>query len=210
MVKQVKPIFMALVAALALAAAAGPGSARSFSLSNRNIRIVWTALEFAMEGAPNVIKCPVTLEGSFHSSTISKVIGALIGYISRASTASASCTGGNATLLAETLPWHIRYRGFQGRLPTIEFMFVSIVGFAILLRWSVDACLFRSTAAAPFVGGFHTNIENGQVIDFTAEPLQGIPLERTLIGLCGPVTSPKLNGTVTLLGNTTRISITLI
>jgi hypothetical protein len=160
-----------------------------------------------------MIACPVTLEGSFHSGTIRKAIGALIGYITRATANPTSCTGGGMTLLRETLPWHIRYRGFQGVLPRIEVVRIDIVDYSMLILFgTVGACLFRSTAARPLLGNLVINTTTGQVRELLLDELGGIPKVRDLGALfpCGPLASPKGTGTVMLLGTVAAISIRLI
>jgi hypothetical protein len=42
------------------------------------------------------IDCPVAFEGSFHSSTIHKTVGALIAFMTRSTVVSGDCTGGTA------------------------------------------------------------------------------------------------------------------
>jgi len=118
-------IVAVLGAALAMGLAVGSVSANRLSVSNRNFRITWTELMFT-SGATS-ISCPLTLEGSFHYWTIAKVERALIGNISRASFGSASCPGGHATALQETLPWHVTYDGFRGVLPRITEIFLLFI-----------------------------------------------------------------------------------
>jgi hypothetical protein len=81
-------VLAGLAAAVLLCSYLAPASARSFSIENRNIRAVWRELTFEQkresEPAVGQIRCHVTMEGSFHESTIAKVAGALIGVITRA------------------------------------------------------------------------------------------------------------------------------
>ena len=214
MTRHCRLILCGLTAAFVLATAAGSASAGKLSLSNRVIRATWAALEFATEPGFS-IRCPVTLEGSFHSNTIRKVIGALVGYITRASVKSdgIGCAGGNMTLLQETLPWHIRYNGFQGTLPRIEVVRINIIDFSVLILFeTITGCLFRSTAASPLVGALLMNSGTGQVTGLLLDELGGIPKVRDLgpLGPCGRVASPKGTAGVTLLGTATAISIRLI
>jgi len=103
----------------------GNASANRLSINETRFRIVWNRLTFNEETAEARDVCPVTMEGSFHSGTIRKVLGALIGHVTRA--AAGACTGGGLTILRETLPWHVTYEGFFGTLPRIT-------GLLILLR----------------------------------------------------------------------------
>jgi hypothetical protein len=116
---------IALTAALVVVIAASAASANRLTISERNFLIRWAPLTFAST-AGSSIRCSLTLDGSFHSSTISKVTGSLIGYINAGTIAGTSgngkeaiCTGGTATLLRETFPWHVQYDGFSGTLPRI-------------------------------------------------------------------------------------------
>src|SRR5689334_4686012 len=105
----------ALIAALLLSAAISTASARNLSVSNQNIRVTWSRLEFRSPAV--TVRCRVTLEGSFHRATIAKTRGTLVGAVTRADVDTANCTNARAT--AEGLPWHITYEGFVGTLPRI-------------------------------------------------------------------------------------------
>ena len=126
MTQHTKPILTTLIATATLALAITNATANRLSVSNRNFRTTWTSLRFSNNSNANVMLCPVTLEGSFHSATILKTIGSLIGYITRASLISSSCIGGHLTFRTETLPWHIRYRGYSGILPNITLLIIGI------------------------------------------------------------------------------------
>ena len=52
----------------------------------------------------------------------------LIGYITAAQVAN--CIRGSATVLTASLPWHVRYVGFIGRLPSFEALITNFSGFA--------------------------------------------------------------------------------
>src|SRR5438270_9952949 len=105
-------------ATVMMALAVSSASAAHLSTGNQNFRTVYTSLNFAEpSGFFGTISCRVTMEGSFHSATIAKVIGSLIGYVTRAT--AATCTGGGATINQPSLPWHVRYGGFTGTLPSI-------------------------------------------------------------------------------------------
>src|SRR5215207_9545753 len=93
---------VALVAAVCLGITVQGASANQLSISSSTYRLTWSTLELA--SAVGTIRCPVTIEGSFHSRTVWKVSGSLVGYVTR--TALGACTGGTARVLTETLPWH--------------------------------------------------------------------------------------------------------
>lgn len=210
-----------LVAAAALGALVGSASANRLSLTSRTVRVVWSSLEFA---GPTTIRCRVTMEGTFHESTVSKVSGSLIGYITAASIAR-PCTGGTAwayngternealgnTVLASSLPWIISYEAFIGELPA----FIAEKILIIMLRWLYRAsffgipilCAYRSGGANGNITGTN-NVGAGGVV--TSMGLSGRVRSET--GGCpeGSFTSPAGDGVVTQLGNSNRISVTLI
>ena len=117
---------LAAVALLGLAVA--QASANQLSLSSRTFRVTWSSLQMTPNGFEPV-RCPVTLEGSLHSSTFGKIGGALLGYVTRA--VSGTCTGGTVTFLTGTLPWHVRYGSFAGVLPAISSLTLQLVGLSV-------------------------------------------------------------------------------
>jgi hypothetical protein len=155
-----------------LAFATTTASANRLSINSRLIRIRWTVLTFS--AGTNSIRCALTLEGSFHSGTIRKVERALIGHISRASIAA--CSGGSTTVLNETLPWHVRYAGFTGTLPTIRTILFQINGLSIGFQPSGSLrCLLRATEVTP--ARFIATLEAGGVFSsVSAEEGAEIPL----------------------------------
>ncbi len=172
--RRTKLVLAALAAALALGAATGAAQARRFEFSNQLFRITWRELIY--NGGGQEIRCPVTYEGSFHSRTISKVSGGLVGFIYNAQIGT--CSGGSERYLTETLPWHVQYNAFRGTLPNITDVKVSVIG----LSWRVNGiaafgpggCLFRSTQAAPLFG--EIELSAGRVIWWREEEASRIPL----------------------------------
>jgi len=207
-----------LIATLLMGLVTITASANRLSVSNRNARVVYRSLEFTeAESSFGTVRCPVTLEGSFHSGTIRKATNALIGHITRASVGAASaCTGGSVTVLAETLPWHILYEGFTGTLPIIQSVRYSDVGVAVRLHIRIlfeFFCLLRSEAGQPMNG--EVNVEaSGNTTNLTPEPNASIPLTSAGGSGCPSTTghfeAPAGDGVITLLGNTQSIKITLI
>jgi hypothetical protein len=147
-----KLVMGGLAAAMLLAFAVGTASARRFQVSEQRFYVIWSSLEF--EGGLFIpVKCPVTLLGSFHSRTISKVSGQLIGHITHVDVREASCTNGSATALKETLPWHVQYNSFAGGLPAITSVRVALVGAKFLVEIpGVIACLYTTTQERPAFG----------------------------------------------------------
>src|ERR1700751_1578741 len=117
MTSRARLVLAAVLAASLFGIVVGSASANRLSINETRFRITWARLTFNEETAEARDICPVTMEGSFHSGTIRKVVGALIGHITRAG--AGVCTGGGLTILRETLPWHVTYEGFFGTLPRI-------------------------------------------------------------------------------------------
>jgi hypothetical protein len=151
-----KVLLSALIAVVLLGAIATGALANRLRLVNseRGFRIVWTPMTFSVSTGA-VIRCNATLEGTFHSSTFVKTRNLLIGYVTRAGTTVASCTGGRASFLTATLPWHVTYRAFTGTLPSIRSVQISLIGLSTTLEDGAYFCLSRTTAANP--GGFNLN-----------------------------------------------------
>ena len=125
----------ALTAAAVLASAVGSASARNLSVTNGSFRTTWAPLTFSEPFGFFTIRCNITMEGSFHSTTIAKVIGSLIGYVTSARVQH-PCTNGEAWAwngterflrTGNSLPWHLTYEGFTGTLPNITGVRVLLV-----------------------------------------------------------------------------------
>jgi len=199
----IKLLLAAATGVVALAAAVGTANARRIELSERQFRQIWPFLEFRSEAGMLLAKCPVTLEGSFHSRTLSKVSAQLVGYITR-STVGLCATGG-ATALTEKLPWHIRYQSFGGTLPEIVSVTLQLVGAAWEIK-NVFTCLAVTSEAHPAVG--RANVSNGQVITLNPDSTAIIP---TAPG-CG-VASVRFTGESEVFAGSTgaaRIAIRLV
>lgn len=198
-----------LSAGLILALFVSTTSANRLGASNHRFRIAWVSLSLSNTGGSVNLRCPVTMEGSFHSATIAKIRGALIGSVSRSTTIPGACTGGRVTILQERLPWHVRYNAFRGTLPSISGVVIDMVGAA----WQAEAagvgCTTRTTAARPARGILELGAGGG-VTQLRTDETAPIPLEGEFLcafageGIFGG------SGRVTVLGATTTISITLI
>jgi len=206
-----------LAATLLMAFAVNSASANHLSVSSQNFRLVWTALTFFGEGTgstENTIICPVTLEGSFHSSTLAKVIGALIGHVTRATVVGTSCTGGRATILQETLPWHVTYEGFSGTLPRITAVRLLLRNTAFVLEANGGlgtTCLYKENGTS--AAGEVLVESGGAATALRADERIRLPLFRS--GGIGGFLCPSEGGfqgsaSVTVQGSSTRITIRLI
>jgi hypothetical protein len=198
-----KLLLAGLTAALLLATAVASATAGRLSVSSRSFTITWASLQFTTTGGIGPINCPITVNGSFHSNTITKATGALVGFVNRATVIGAGCTGGRATINQEALPWHVRYRAFRGTLPTITGVDFSTVG----AKWTMEsgglACTTITTTANPVAGV--ANVSGGVVTSLTPDPSATIPLRSVF--LCAIAGSGLFSNTST---TATTITVTLI
>jgi hypothetical protein len=199
-----------VAAATMLAAFAASASARNLSISNQSLRATWR--EMVLRGPLGVtIICPVTLEGSLHNRTIAKEPYRLIGYITRAAVGTrAQCVGGEATILQESLPWHVRYQSFEGRLPDITRINALVSRASFRIRAESIVCLFttRETTEehvrALFrreAGGALTDVEVAGTITSNEACAFGLRIRGELSGR---------SASLTLLNAATRLTVTLI
>jgi hypothetical protein len=200
MMKLVK-VSLALVGAMVLlGAVVATASARNLSVSSQTLRAAFR--EVILNGPFGTIACAVTVEGSFHQRTTAKIQATLVGYITSA--ILGVCSQGTATLLRETLPWHIRYLSFTGTLPNITTLRANVIGSSYRIRETFGtSCLGISTAAKPAIVSFNRDVVTRVA---TSASLGG--LVPTDCGVEGGFTSTL--GPITAGNNTTRITITLI
>jgi hypothetical protein len=149
---RVLKLFLAAMGATMLLGVLVPSaSARNFSWESQTFRAAYRELSFiALE---TTTSCQVTLEGSLHARTFAKTIGSLIGYITSATLGP--CTSGTFTILRETLPWHVRFSGFTGKLPEITSIIVHVIGLSWRIRNIGVTCLIRSIAPEPVIQRIH-------------------------------------------------------
>jgi hypothetical protein len=215
-------------AALLLCSLVAGSSARSFSLSNRNIRAVFPELVFeskAMQEHPlEPIRCRVTMEGSFQRSTFAKMLESEIGVITRAEVAHPCEVGGREYFLFNgietflrarpetSLPWAITYQGFRGILPRINTLNVNITGIIMAVNYGLFLCLEtygKETESRPWV----FNIESATGLVTSLEPASGHLLRRQAMmsETCAALARfSRPSSPVTLLGTTSQIAVTLI
>jgi hypothetical protein len=195
-----KVLLAAAGATVLLSALVSNASARNLSLSNQRIRSSWREVIFELPFINT--NCQVTLEGSFHTRTMPKVLGTLMGYITSA--ILGPCAEGSYTILRETLPWHVRYSGFEPRLPEIRSLIVHIINWAVRIGEPFGiACLARSEPLHPLIGRFHRNPATHELI--------GVSLGGTMPCSEFTVAFRSSEGSISLQGTTTtRISVSLI
>src|SRR5215217_8780056 len=217
-----KLVLTALTAAVVLASAISTASARNLSVSEQSFRATWAELEFS--GGIITITCRVTLEGSFHTRTIAKVRGSLIGAISRAIVAH-PCTSGEAWMdngteaeplstAPQKLPFHLTYEGFRGTLPAIETirLLLSRVSFVIQTSVFTIPCRARyGRAEDNIIGNVTRNTTTGEVTTLIPDTAANrVSRVEALLGSVCPETG-AFAGTGNIAGLTAgRITVTLI
>jgi hypothetical protein len=206
-----------MVASALLAMLVGNAVARRFEVSSQFDRAVTPRLVFASGSFS--ITCSMTAEGSFHSRTISKVCGALVGYVTRAAIGH-PCNGGEVWMLngietlpgggtaPNTLPWHGEFLSFTGTLPRITGIKGALVGGSILAEVSGVTCLYRMTQASPGIGIAEIGPE-GRVTGGRSDETASIPLAEGGFA-CPSSGSLGGSGTVTQQGTTTAIFVRLV
>jgi hypothetical protein len=207
-------LLTSLAATAILALATTTTTANILSISNQQTRIIWSSLELSNTVTTNVVRCAVTLEGSFHNGTIAKIRELLVGYLSRAAVQNNQCTGGRATILSETLPWHLTYNSFRGTLPRIEEVLLNLIraGFIIEIV-GVNSCKAVTSLAIPARGianlGASGRVESLRADESTSP---GIPLTNGPGGFACGLGSSRFSGSasVTQLGSTSSVSVTLV
>ncbi|HKG01908.1 MAG TPA: hypothetical protein VKB03_01895 [Conexibacter sp.] len=192
----------AAVCAMAVGVLAGTASARILSTSSLTLRVAFS--EVRITGAFSNITCQFTLEGSLHSRrSITKVVGGLVGYVTSANLGT--CAEGQATVLRETLPWHLRYGSFVGALPNITSVSLNVVGFALRTREIFGTCLLTSTSLEPVS---LTALRETASSTFTTARLANAIRTTCGEGVNAGVTSSA--GAVTVPSSATLITVTLI
>jgi hypothetical protein len=192
-----KLLLAGLTAALAFGALISTSSANRLARSHRGWRVTIKQkfIGFA------TVECRVTLGGSFHSRTISKILEALIGYVTRVTVDETRCTNGSARTFTETLPWHLRYGGFEGVLPIIVSRDLRYVGAAWLVQVGGIApakCLYKSSAASPMKAIENRNTATGVASSLRLDETAAIPFTSgTSSFACG--NSGRVEGTSTAL-----------
>lgn len=191
---------LAIIGATVLfSALVATASATRISSSSQTVRATYPRVNFS--GGFGTTECAVTLEGSFHSRTLAKVVGALTGYVTRAVIGGTHCIRGSATILNASLPWHTRYQSFEGTLPNITSITATVTGVSFNMKepaFGVECLASGGTATHTFIR------EAGGVI--TSGVIGGE--SPTTCGINGRFAGTS--NSLTVLNSTTRITVTLI
>lgn len=198
------------ITAAALMLACGAASANSLSISGafnaRSFYIAWNLVQFGEDAGS--VECPMSLQGTFHETTLGKSGGALIGHIVGHTLDGEACEGGDVTILSATLPWHVQYEFFSGTLPNISEIGVDVVGMAVGIRTGIFfSCLATTTSLSPMVLRLARNIESGTISAVILDPDEQIPLSGTFCPEHGTISGV---GEATITGTERRIVVSLI
>jgi len=188
------------------------------------MRATWASLEF---GSPTAtIRCRLTLEGSFHTRTIAKVRGSLIGALTRAIVVR-PCTNGEAWADNGTeveplgtapnrLPFHLTYEGFRGTLPAIDEvrLLLSRISFVMQSSFIGIGCRGRyGRAEDNIIAGAARNTATGELSTLAPDStVNRLSLVEALVGggACPTTGAFRGIGSVTVLSSGNRITVTLI
>src|SRR5215212_74507 len=197
-------------AGLVLAVGVATATANRLQASSQLVIATWSQVSFEIGPGIGTIRCALTLEGSLHGRTFAKVREALLGYLTAASIQT-PCTNGELHLLAETLPWHLRYESFTGTLPRLTSIRFRLVEFNLWFTNFGFRCLYRSTLAFTWFRGEPSPIP--EFPEFETPP--SVSLEGSMPeiqrGLClGTIRVEGRGGRFTNLGSTTLASFSLI
>lgn len=206
MQNRIASALIGLMAALTLAVATA--SANRLSYTSQTFRITWASLTFSESGGNFPISCPVTLEGSFHSRSMAKVRNTLAAFITRALVNSPACSEGHATILNESLPWHVTYQSFIGTLPSIIGVRHFLIGAAFQIEPGLGiVCLARSTTTSPAAGDASREA-GGNITSLRPDSSLPIPVTGTNCPSAGIFSG---SGEVYVQGSSsTRVRLTLI
>jgi hypothetical protein len=193
----IRTVTAVLAATVILAALTSAATAGRFSSTSQTLRAAFSAVGFS--GAFGISECALTIEGSMHTRTFTKTAGSLIGYVTSATLGG--CSRGSATILAASLPWHVRYASFSGTLPNITRINDTISGVQFQIRepaFGVTCLASGGTALG------NLTREAGGVI--TSAAIGG--RFSTNCGFQGEISG--VSNSLTVLGAATRITATLI
>jgi len=148
-----------------LGAVVSTASATRLSVTTRVIHASWSRMNF--RGGLGTVECEVVLDKTFHSNTIAKTAGVLMGFITAGNLIR--CFRGRATILRETLPWHARYNSFVEALPNITKITTGVIGFSYRIQEPTFGinCLIRSSVEQPIFLTYNRNPATGAITSAT-------------------------------------------
>jgi len=144
------------------------------------------------------ITCEITLELEEIVARISKTRGARVGNIIGARIATERCRGGELKPLtvSRAAPWELQYESFNGTLPNVTLLTISIHNFAILMALLGSRCLYGGTfnVSLPVTGPERER--EARSMSILAAPQ--VPLIRDLRGLIACPRLLSMGGSFTL------------
>jgi hypothetical protein len=177
---------LTLLATLILCVTAAVSSAnRGIGIETGGRSVTLTSERLVFESGGVNVTCPVTLTATL-ASGLAKIEQVSPGEVTRATIGEASCTGGRATVLSGTLPWHVDYYAFTGTLPSISSVTLGMYRFAALVEALGVGCLFEGVSRASTVGGT-------EVRELRVDETVRIPIGRRLSAFCPA--EGKISGT---------------
>jgi len=132
-----KLLLVVISATVMLGALVSSAWARNLEVSSQTGTILWRRMDFA--GGFGTIECEIKLSRSFHARTFTKTVNSLIGYVTEGTILR--CSRGGITINQASLPWHLRYRGFTGTLPSITGIADTVTG----AEWTFREPTFGAT-----------------------------------------------------------------
>jgi len=189
-----KLLLAGLAAAMMLTFAVGSASANRLSTNAREFYVFWdepgSSGRLTFEGVLET-SCEVTLLGSFHSRTIVKRPGALIGSITHVDINNCEA-GTEARILS--LPWHVTYEAFTGTLPNITAVRILLLRAAFEIDFGSGVICLGISDASDNASG-EARIAAGNVTSLIADSDQPI-----LIDDVAPSTFCDLSGSGRFVG----------
>ena len=92
-----------------------------------------------------------------------------------------TCSEGNATILAESLPWEVTYQSFSGTLPTITGVRYALIGAAFQVEPGLGVvCLARTTAESPGRGRCQPRRQRQRITSLIPDSSLAIPMTGSL------------------------------
>jgi hypothetical protein len=213
-------VLLGALAALLVLSTAIAAEARRLELSSQRFWAIWEGANKLTVEAPGLytVACNATIEGTFHSRTLSKVSGQLIGYVTSAAI-SRPCEQGDAWFQNGTealpiegritsLPWDIRFDSFTGALPRITGVRVQFVRMGWLIHIELSDCLYGTSEAKPSFAILELGA-TGQVEGLRWDETKFIPVFVTLRGFCEQIVLKK-RGTYFVQRTTTKVIVRLV
>ncbi len=137
-----KLVLAGLTAALLISLASGAAAANRLATNDLDFYAIWNDESQRLSFEAGVtIDCEVTLLGHFHTQTITKTLGSLIGLVDHVEVDETGCINGDAIPVPPEgdVNWHLTYEGFTGTLPNITGVFLLLQGIEFVIQSDIGA-----------------------------------------------------------------------